>query len=80
MKNKIEVECTWGMADDISIDLNGIVYLLKEPATNRHKHGICFNGGFGLTKDEAKELIFKLNKAIKICNNLENGLNILEEE
>lgn len=71
---KIKVICTWP-ADDVTISLNGHpMILLEEPHSfNKFSQGMITRGMLGLTVTQAEVLKAKLESAIQIAKELEEG-------
>lgn len=70
---KTKAACTWG--DDIDVLVTNIdrPYLLYKDvvSTDRWSHGVCMEGSFNLTADEAIKLAHDLLNAAMACKHLE---------
>ena len=64
MSKRIKVECTWGWAEDVYIEFN-------------FKH---LKGDIGITAEEARQLADELIIAAARCDELEDGIPVVEEQ
>ena len=82
----IAASCTWGIGPDVLIDLDGAgdndAALLLEPATrfDRWTHGVCNHVQLDLTAEQARSLAAQLLVAAQTCDDLEAGLEALNNQ